>query len=82
MTNLYENEIISINPLYPPILGGLFEAGGHPQTPGRKYPAPLSQQSLYVRYAIDCFVPRQIGVLAMMVLFQIPNPDVSDYLFI
>jgi hypothetical protein len=25
---------------------GDFEAGGHPQTPGRKYPAPLFQQLL------------------------------------
>jgi hypothetical protein len=28
------------NPLFPPFLGE-FKAGGHPQTPGRKYPAPL-----------------------------------------
>jgi hypothetical protein len=28
-----------------PNLGGLFKAGGHPQTPGRKYPAPLFQRS-------------------------------------
>ena len=24
-----------------PNLGGIFKAGGHPQTPGRRYPAPL-----------------------------------------
>ena len=28
-----------------PNLGGFFKAGGHPQTPGMKYPAPLFQQS-------------------------------------
>ena len=37
-------EILSINPLYPPVLGD-FEAGGHPQTPSSKYPAPLFQRS-------------------------------------
>jgi len=40
--------IASINPLTHN-LGGLFKAGGHPQTPGRKYPAPLFQQSHYNR---------------------------------
>ena len=34
-------EIVSINLLYPPILGGFLKLGGHPQTPGREYPAPL-----------------------------------------
>jgi hypothetical protein len=38
-------ELLSINPLYPPILGDFFKAGGHPQTPSRKYPAPLFHQS-------------------------------------
>jgi hypothetical protein len=29
------------NPLYPPFLGEIVEnLGGHPQTPGRRYPAP------------------------------------------
>ena len=32
-----------------PNLGGFFKAGGHPQTPGRKFPAPLSQWSHYIR---------------------------------
>jgi hypothetical protein len=32
-----------INPLYPPILGNFFITGGHPQTLGRKNPAPLSR---------------------------------------
>jgi hypothetical protein len=36
-----------INPLYPPFLGDLIYAGGHPQSPGRKYPAPPFHQSLY-----------------------------------
>ncbi len=31
---------------YIPQSRGIFKAGGHPQTPGRKYPAPLFQQSL------------------------------------
>ena len=31
-----------------PSLGGLFKAGGHPQNPGRKYPAPLFQRSQYI----------------------------------
>ncbi|MDR9459572.1 MAG: hypothetical protein RI591_05410, partial [Dehalococcoidia bacterium] len=26
---------------------GLYKAGGHPQSPGRKYPAPLYQRSHY-----------------------------------
>jgi hypothetical protein len=34
-------EIPSINPLYPPIFGGLLKLGKRPQTPGRKYPEPL-----------------------------------------
>jgi hypothetical protein len=29
------------NPLISPNHGGLIEAGGHPQTPGRKNPAPI-----------------------------------------
>jgi hypothetical protein len=47
---IYESaEIVSINPLIPQSWG-TFEVGGHPQTPGRKYPAPLFQQSpLYER---------------------------------
>jgi hypothetical protein len=45
-------EIASINPLYPPILGDFFKAGGHPQTPGRKNPAPLFQWSLYMETII------------------------------
>ncbi len=32
-----------INPLYPPIMGEVC-IGGHPQTPGRKNPAPLFGQ--------------------------------------
>jgi hypothetical protein len=35
-------EIVSINPLIPQDWG-TFKSGGHPQTPGRKYPAPLFQ---------------------------------------
>jgi hypothetical protein len=34
-----------INPLIPQSWG-TFDAGGHPQITGRKYPAPLIQQSL------------------------------------
>jgi putative endonuclease len=42
-SNLIEREhaeILSINPLNPPALG-TFGVRRHPQTPGRKYPAPL-----------------------------------------
>jgi hypothetical protein len=42
---LETTEEVRKNPLHPPILGD-FRAGGYPQTPGRKYPAPLLQQSL------------------------------------
>jgi hypothetical protein len=45
-------EIVLINPLYPPFLGDII-AGGHPQTPGRKYPAPLFQRSLTVHSGIQ-----------------------------
>jgi hypothetical protein len=44
-------EIVSINP-QSPNLGGLFKAGGHPQTPVRKYPA-----SLFQHYHIKCQNP-------------------------
>ena len=37
-------EIVSINPLYPPILGDFLNLGDTPQTPGNKCPAPLFQQ--------------------------------------
>ena len=48
LCHLWETaEILSINPPLSPNLGGFFKAGGtHPQAPGRKYLAPLSQQSL------------------------------------
>jgi rhodanese-related sulfurtransferase len=39
-------EIAFINPLYPPILGDSIISGGHPQTLGRKNPAPLFQQAI------------------------------------
>jgi hypothetical protein len=35
---------VIINPLYPPILGDFLKLGGHPQAPGRKYPAPVFQR--------------------------------------
>ena len=43
---LYETaKIVSINPLIPQSWG-IYKSGGHPQTPSRKYPALLYQQSL------------------------------------
>ena len=45
---IYKAEIVLIKPLYPQVLGG-FLSGGHPQTPGRKYPAPLFHHSLYIQ---------------------------------
>jgi hypothetical protein len=51
MPLLYDiGEIVSINPLVPQSWGTL-KAGGHLQTPGRKYPAPLFRQSLYIKSA-------------------------------
>ena len=49
---------------FAPTLGGDFEAGGHPQTPGREFPAPLFQQSvqgLYNSFLIRfcSFIPPQ-----------------------
>ena len=41
-------EITLINPLVPQSWG-TFESGGHPQSPDRKYPVPLfNQTSIYV----------------------------------
>jgi hypothetical protein len=40
-------EMTLINPLIPQSWG-IFKAGGHLQTPGRKYPAPLFQRSLSI----------------------------------
>jgi hypothetical protein len=40
-------EIVSINPDIPQSWGTLI-AGGHPQTPGRKNPAPIFQRSRYM----------------------------------
>jgi hypothetical protein len=42
-------EIVLINPVIPQSLG-IFKAGGHPQTPGRKHPAPLFQHSLRINH--------------------------------
>jgi hypothetical protein len=36
-----------------PNLWGFFKAGGHPQTPGRKYPEYFFQRSLYTTQVID-----------------------------
>jgi len=59
-------EIVSINPLYPPILRRLFEAGGHPQTPGAEvlflldrrwrlsFLAYLHQSRYFSFFAINC----------------------------
>jgi len=44
-------EIVLINP-HVPQSWGFFMVGGHPQNPGRTYPAPLSQQSLIEKRAI------------------------------
>jgi len=38
-------EIALINPLLPQSLGEFLNLGEHPQTAGRKYPAPILQQS-------------------------------------
>ena len=37
-------EMVSINPLYPPIFGELIKLGDTPRPPGRKYPARLFQR--------------------------------------
>jgi hypothetical protein len=56
-----------INPLIPQSWG-LFKAGGHPQTPDRKYPAPLftgsSAKSGYdfLAECVDCITKRVTGV--------------------
>jgi hypothetical protein len=39
-------KIAFINPLYPPILGGLFNPGDTPQTLSSEESTPLSQQSV------------------------------------
>jgi len=44
-------EIVSINPIIPQSWG-TFKAGGYPQTPGRKYPAPLFQHSRMIWFLI------------------------------
>ena len=73
--------MLSINPYIPQSWGTLLKLGDTPRPPCMKYPTALSQQFLYVHYAIDYFIPRQIRVLAMTVLFQIVNSAVSYYLF-
>ena len=53
VTYKYENaEMVLINPLYPPILGDFLRLGGHPQSPGRKYPLSLFQWS-YKGYSLN-----------------------------
>jgi len=47
-------EIVLINPLCPLVLGD-FKDGGHPQTTGSKYPAPLfSTVSYYTQSRLVC----------------------------
>ena len=41
--------MVSINPLIPQDRGIFFKLGGHPQTPGRKYPAPLFSSLFMLR---------------------------------
>jgi hypothetical protein len=46
MNQLFDKRFFFLmNPLNPPVLGDLFIAGGHPQTLGRKNPAPHFQYS-------------------------------------
>ena len=60
-------EILLINPLYPSILGDFFKAGGHPQTPGRKYPAPLFQQ--FLSQSLFLLDTKELGIEAFGTLF-------------
>jgi hypothetical protein len=62
------SEILLINPLCPPILGD-FEAGGHPQTPGRKYPAPLFQQ--FLSQSLFLLDTKELGIEAFGTLFLV-----------
>jgi hypothetical protein len=56
-----------INPLYPPVLGDFFITGGYPQTPGRKYPAPLSQRSPIKKYLSDSLTPTEQNFIGYLV---------------
>ena len=53
-------EIVSINPLIPQSWG-TFKVGGHPQTPSRKYPAPLFQRSLQIRLELEQLIASVFG---------------------
>jgi hypothetical protein len=57
--------MLIINPLYSPRLGTL-KSGGHPQTPGRKYPAHLFQQ--FLSQSLFLLDTKELGIEAFGML--------------